>query len=104
MDDFFAPEGAIQQLISFLLFSYQSRPTPFMPFLISPGLRLYEFLITNARPSALRHVTRELSRTCHLAAAHQRPPQCHGASWARGTRRSVRRAPGTAPWRSIDKP
>src|ERR1700681_2224322 len=33
----------------------------FMPFLISPGLRLSEFLITNGRTSALRHVTRETS-------------------------------------------
>src|SRR5450631_1055968 len=29
--------------------SYQSRLTPFMPFLIGPGLRLYEFLITDGR-------------------------------------------------------
>src|SRR6202048_5610706 len=37
-----------------------------MLFLISPGLRLYEFRITNGPTSALRHVTRELWRTHQL--------------------------------------
>src|SRR5713101_8574987 len=86
MDDFFAPEGAIQQLIIFLLFSYQSRPTPFMPFLILPVLRLYEFLIANGRTSALRHVTRELWRTRHPVAADQpersrRDRSAHHPEW-----------------------
>src|SRR5258708_21838557 len=57
-----------------------SETEAFMPFLISPGLRLYEFLITNGRKSALRHVTRELCRTPHLVAADQPPPNSDRSS------------------------
>src|SRR5258708_34385606 len=57
-----------------------SETEAFMPFLISPGLRLYEFLITNGRKSALRHVTRQLWHTRHLVAADQPPPNLDGSS------------------------
>src|ERR1700730_16527195 len=57
-----------------------SETEAFMPFLISPGLRLYEFLITNGRTSALRHVTRELCRTRHLVTSDQPPPNLDGSS------------------------